>query len=256
MRSILVVIFSIFIVLPSFGKCGHALVVYPESIEIDLNGKIILEGSGYGHYCEIFDKLDSTYPIFIQSGEHKVRLIKEEVIKGQFLWSQAVFKMEEELIDGRVYELFVRNLSLEDHNFLNLTRRYGNGKRGMIKWQAKTSPNSKKTTSLNTIKHQESKVIQYGCGPSVETVFKLSTSNKNLQYLIAEILDENTGKTFKYYIIPENVFLTVGHGMCAGPFRFKNNNSYKIRFGTKNEQDDIEWLDWRNCPNPWNSTND
>ncbi|WP_235299822.1 hypothetical protein [Portibacter marinus] len=256
MKSILLIVFSIFILQPLFGKCGSALVVYPEITELDINGKIIFEGLGHGNYFEIFEKLDSNYSIYIRSGEHKVRLIKEELVKGQFLWTQVVFKLEEELIEGRVYELFVKNLSLEDHRFLNLTRRYANGKRGIIKWQAKKSPNSDKVESLNKIKDHQLKVIHYGCGPSVETVFKLSTPNKNPQYLIVEISEVNTGRTFKYYIIPKDNLLTVGHGMCSGPFRFKHNNSYKIRFGTKNEEDDIEWLDWRNCPNPWNFEKD
>ena len=256
MRIIIILVISTFIVQPSFGRCGSALVVYPEGMELDLNEKIIMEGLGFGEYYEIFRKLDSIYPIYIQSGEHKIKLIKEDVIRGQFRWSQAIFRLDDKLIEGRVYELKVQNLSLKDHKFLNLTKRYSDGKFGKIKWLATQSSTPKPSLDLSKIIVHESKVIQYGCGPSVQTTFNLPSTKNYPDFILTEILEENTGKTFKFHLSQSENLITVGHDMCSGPYKFKNENSYKIRFGTTNKKNEVEWKEWMNCPNPWNNEND
>jgi len=256
MRALIILIISIFITSPSFGKCGSAVVVYPEGIELDIQGKVIIEGFGYGDYFEVLKKLDSTYPIFVQSGEHKVRLIKEEVIKGQFWWCQAIFRLDEELIEGRVYELRVQNLSLEHHKSFNLKKMHSNGKFGKIKWLATKVPNQNQSLDFSKLTLHESKVILYGCGPSVQTTYMLPTANKNHNFVLTEIMEENTGKTFKYYLSLKENLLIVGHGMCSGAYKFKQDKSYKIRFGTTNKKDGIDWIAWKNCPNPWDYENE
>jgi len=253
MKYISILILILGFAVTSFGKCGGGIAVFPESETISENGHIIIEAYGWGKSHELLEQLSSKYPIYLNSIDGKINLIKSDYKKGQKSWSQVLLVPEKELEEGLVYQLVVEKLLPDDQIYLNLNKLHRNGKISKAWWKAKKNEEPTNQDDLTDLIEKSSEVVEYGCGPSVETTFRVLPDDMNGSIVLAQIQEKETGRESEFYLIIRNKELKIGHDMSSGPYVFRKNNTYQIRVKSNytDKRDDSQ--EWMSCSNPWDN---
>src|SRR5690606_39320729 len=110
----------------------------------------------------------------------------------------------------------------------------------MTKWNSGKNENERvywKTTDkkyaelLNPelkVAFEKTEVVLFGCGPSSNAIFNVKNQSNSEVWYKTEVIDLATNKKTIYYIRGWDGKLQVGHGMCAGAFKFSEKGKYKV----------------------------
>ncbi len=239
----------------SYGKLdarcfSGQLNIFPGSIEIQPNSCLLIEG--YGNQQKFVESLNDDMPFLLESNSgEQIELNLIEYNQGGFRVNQSILRPDKNLIPGDQYTLKFKNP--EDLDSIPYSLQSDEPPRS---WTAQTG------TSPTPIKLMiEPKFIQaeskfFGCGPDATAEFEFITDSNNSTLVKTEVMNITDGTTQRYFIKSTNKdTLIVGHGMCAGAFRFKPNHEYQARFSIMNDcntQQD-NWTDWVEFDNPFDA---
>ena len=252
MKTTLLIILITFTSLPIFADCdGDGLWALPRSGSIKQNSKFVL--TGYFRSQRIVTSLNKKYPIYLESDQHKVKLIVKNTYKGMFELTQAILYPEEKLIAGKTYVLKIDNLD-QFENSLLFRRNAKIDQKEPIAWTIEEGTDNQNPLFLSPPELVDKRTIHYGCGPEVYADFKIKVTDESELLFQTEFVDIKSGNSTIYVLnLDDTETLSVGHGMCAGAFEYKENGQYKVRFllmdicGNNNN----EWTSWIKFDSPY-----
>jgi len=227
MKQTLLILLFISLSLDSLAYCvGAAIDFWPSKQKIKQNSIIII--NTYGGSQKIIRRLNKRYPIYLQSGNHKVKLVVQNIYKGEFRITQAILRLEKKLDPNKEYQLFIDNLpekyyqlgdfdeTTKEHYFARWT--VNEGEDNLVpKWTVKPIETSKRYT-------------RYGCGPDSYVDFKFHADDKSSFVIIVKVKNLFTKRKTEYLLEPSDSTLSVGHGMCSGAFLFRHGNNFEVTF--------------------------
>lgn len=227
MKQTILILVLILLTMNTFADCaGSGIYFWPSGQTIKQNSIIVIDG--YAESQKVIIGLNKKYPIYLKSGNKKIKLSVKEILVGEFYLTQAVLTINEKLEAGKDYELFIDNLpdhkrSLRKWN--TETREYEK-----VKWKVIEGIDTDKATWKTEPTETKKTLVYYGCGPATFVHFSFKIEDKS-EYLIKTIVtNKKTNKTTSYYLEPSDTILKVGHGMCSGAFIFKDGDNYEVSF--------------------------
>ncbi len=205
---------------------------YPNGQTLSSQGIMVIEG--YGQASQVVSQFNTTYPIYLQSAKHKVKLTIKETNKG-YGTLQVVLVPAEPLKVGEKYTLVIEKYmpQAEHHTFTK--HNYSTQKYEPPTWEI---TNTVQNTLSWAKKPTETKkhYVEFGCGPSRSVAFSFEVKG-SADYLVRVTLTNTAKKTKStYYILPENTqnvavqALSIGHSMCSGEFAFGQEVDYTATF--------------------------
>ena len=226
MRQILTSIFGLFWTASLYADCsGNGLYVFPSGHTIRQNSIIVLDA--YAHTQSIIAELNKRHPIYLKSGDRKVKLIVKEICVGQFELTQAILTPEKQLEPGLEYELFIDSLpkseSLKRYN--DKTKQYE-----PIKYTVVAGIDTDTPVLTSTPKEINKSYALFGCGPAMSVDFDFPVKDSSEVIIKTTVKNLKSGVETTYYIQAENNQISVGHGMCSGAFTYDESNDYEIEF--------------------------
>jgi len=222
MKGFLLFIIGLFSVMSSYAKCGNnGLYVFPKGKNIKQNSIFILEG--YADSQGVITKLNKEYPIYLQSGDKKVKLEVVETHKGQFELTQAILKPETELEAGLEYTLYIGG----DEHIQNVLTRYNSLP---ITYTVLPEKDLTVPEVVGQSKVLRKEYIIAGCGPESFVAFSNPAKDDSELLVKTTVKSLNTGKKTTYYLQPTTDKIEVGFGMCSGAFRFNDGDNYEVEF--------------------------
>lgn len=227
MKNILIVISLLLVTINSFADCaGSGIYFWPQTPTIKQNSIIVIEG--YAGSQNIILKLNSDYPIYLKSGESKIKLNVKETCVGQFLLTQAILVPEEKLQAGLEYQLMIDNLDgNEPLTQWNITT----NKHEPIKWKVEEGTDTEKPTWTKKPDEQKKSYTPFGCGPAVNVHFNFAVYDESPVLLRTTVTNVKTGTKTTYYLdVSNGTEVLIGHDMCSGPFKFDEGKQYEISF--------------------------
>lgn len=211
------------------ADCGYSgFNAFPAQREIHTNSIFMLEGIGFNQ--KIITQLNKEYPIYLQSDFEQVSLIIEEIFEGEYGLKQAILKPERRLTLGTNYYLKIDNLSENEERGLNRSWNNYSKKFERIFWKVNMGENCTIPIWKKGPQLVEKEYIAYGCGPAINAIFELKTTQKEETLIKTELWDLTTNQKTVYYLTTWESKLYVGHGMCEGAFYLKVDQPYKVRF--------------------------
>lgn len=227
----------------SFADCaGSGVYFWPQTPTIKQNSIIVIEC--YANSQPIISKLNSTYPIFLKSGDSKIKLNVQEICVGQFLLTQAILVPEETLVAGLEYQLIIENMTdgeaLKQWNSTS-------AKYDLIKWKVESGTDNVKPTWTKKPDEEKKSYVLFGCGPGKNVGFNFAIYDESPVLLKASVTHSKTGKKTSYYLnVSSTTKVMVGHDMCSGAFIYNDGEEYEVSF-------DI--LDFSGNSTPWTYDN-
>ncbi len=234
-----------------YADCSvYGLNVFPKTETINKNSFFVLEG--YARTQEIITLLNSKYPVYLESKNHRVNLSIKRLNIGMFNLTQAILTTEEDLIPDVVYFLRIDNLGKLEERLLTIWNSELQ-KSLPISWKIDNEKDSIPPKLIENPIQINSSNIKYGCGPAIFSDFKIITEDQSEIIIKTELVNLYNGESTTYFLtINDSNIVRVGHGMCSGAFTFERNIKYKVRFslidicGNENEQ----WTSWINFDSP------
>jgi hypothetical protein len=209
----------VFVSTPVLGKCkSWDAWAWPPAGKIPPDCHILVEGSGA--YERVVATSESRKPR-LKSEEHEVELELVEHYIGDKQVAQVLLRPKEKLKNGKIYWLTINGI---DEGFTYYDEK---GKEKRQEWIVTEPSDNDRPIWMAEPKVVDSRRIQYGCGPSVEVdlAIKIAKSEPIMALVELHLAGLDTSK--RVYIIPVNKdIVTIGHGMCSGPFVFLNGKAY------------------------------
>ena len=250
MRKTILLLLLTFGIKTAFSDCAmRAMYFFPETKEIGLNSKFIIQGYAYSQKTINSFKNRKVY-LKSESGE-LIELNLEEFYTGQMQLTQAIFCATSELKPNTKYFL---NYSDQTENEGREMKKYNREKKVSEKvyWKTTDKKELKPLNSNLNIEFENTEVIHYGCGPSANAIFDVKNKAESEIWYKTEVLDLSTNNKKVFYIKEWNGKLNVGHGMCAGAFTYKNKGKYKVRFTPMNiDGESLKTTDWMTFESPF-----
>ena len=250
MKKIILLLWLTFGIQSAFAECAmSAMYFFPETKEISLNSKFIIQGYAYSQKTIISFKNRKVY-LESENGE-LIELYLEEFFTGQMQLTQAIFCPTSELKPNTKY--FLKYLEQTENEEREM-KQYNQEKKIREKVYWKTT-DKKELETLNSnlnVEFEKTEVIHYGCGPSANAIFDVKNKPESEIWYKTEVIDLSTTNKKIFYIKEWNGKLNVGHGMCAGAFTYKNNGQYKVRFTPLNtDGKSLKTTDWTTFESPF-----
>lgn len=211
-----------------FADCaGSAMQFFPGPKNTSPDSRFIIEGYGYSQ--QIVKDLEK-HPIYLESDSGEMVLLELcEILPGGMEVTQAILQPVNPLQPNTTYYLEYPNLKTQQKN--EMTRRNPEtGENEKVYWTTSSSAIPKTAASNIRIRHDKNEYHEYGCGPSAYAVFEVSGTLDGETWFKTEVTELSTGQKTAYYLMPAEGKLYVGHGMCGGPFTFKNSGKYQVCF--------------------------
>jgi len=240
----------------SADYAGGGISIWPSGKFLNQNSIFVIDG--YAASQDMVKKLAKKYPIYLKSGEKKVKLNVTEILIGEFYLTQVVLSANEKLEVGKVYEIYIDNLP----DFEKL----------LTKWNPKTSMHEKinwtVTEGSDTVvpkwtqkpKEVNKTFALYGCGPEKFVNFAFKVEEQSEFLIKTTVSSKETKKQTSFYLKPSNALLKVGHGMCSGAFLYDQGNEYEVTFEIMDASGNFtSWIDEKivfTKPNSENSSNE
>jgi hypothetical protein len=209
---------SLFAVQIGYAKCFSSRIdVVFSTTQLNKNSIFLLEF--FGESRDIIPGLNTKYPVYLESKQHKIPLIVTETLKGEFAVTQVLFKADGVLEPGKNYELYIGNLP--EHR---------SAPRSAV-FNFSISPMADTIRPLfDQVPVEINRSIDYlGCGPARWIYFRLSYRDQSPTLVKTKVKDRITGKTTEWYVPVKNGIVKIGHGMCSGGFYFEG-NQFSISF--------------------------
>jgi hypothetical protein len=249
--------FIIYIIFPlfftdCFADCGdRGMRFLPLKKEISLNSIFIIEG--YLN-SQVTVKSFKNRNVFLKSeNEILITLNLIEILESKYV-SQAVFKANQVLLPNTKYELFIPNLTEMEKIEMSEYNSFSK-KNEPIHWQTTNLFEQNGIDSSLKIVYNKNEVKSYGCGNSVKSVFDVRCNDNSEMFFKTELIEITTGeKTIMYLTKEDDGKIYVGKGMCGGPFIYKVNNKYKVRFvPTNTDGKTLEKTEWFEFKSPYDT---
>ncbi len=257
MKSIIFILSFILCTTNASADCaGGGISIWPSGKFLNQNSIIVIDG--YASSQDLVKMLAKKYPIYLKSGESKVKLNVTEILIGEFYLTQVVLATNEKLEIGKVYEIYIDNLP----DFEEL----------LIKWNPKTSIHEKinwiVTEGSDTVvpkwtqkpKEVNKTLVEYGCGPEKFVNFAIKVEEQSEFLIKTTVTSKKTKKQTSFYLEPSSALLKVGHDMCSGAFLFDQGNKYEVTFDIMDASGNFtSWIDEKivfTKPDTENSSND
>lgn len=251
---------SLIIFCPLIGKtdCGSwYLNTFPSSQEIHKNSIFLLEE--YSGHKFILQAFSYKTKIYLQADNHYISLKVVDSCKGMFDLFQVILKPDEELHKGSKYYLKIEGLKNCEKAFIPTKWNSETFQKERIYWTVTKNSNFEKPQWSKPPRYKNPDIQYYGCGPAVNSIFNFEAQSKSSIFIKTEFYDITQDKVFSFYlsICEDGLYckreiLEVGHGMCAGAFKYLEKHQYKIRFKlidmSGNETN--KWTNWVNVKNP------
>jgi hypothetical protein len=226
MKTILTIILAVFSIVNLNASCSwNDLSVFPTGKNIKKNSIFIIDG--YGASQEVIKGLNKKYPVYLVSGNLKIKLKVKEVLVGQFHLTQAVLVPETILTVGIEYTLVINKLP----KFESL----GNWNSELQKseplvYKVVEGIDTIKPTFSSAPKEIKKSLIYLGCGPSIHVVFDCEVIDSSEYLVKATVKNIKTSIETSYYVESDKGTIKIGHGMCSGAFDFDESDNYEIEF--------------------------
>lgn len=234
----------------AFAECSmSAMYFFPETKEIGLNSKFIIQGYAFSQKTIKSFKNRKVY-LESENGE-LIELNLQEFYTGQMQLTQAIFCPTSELRPNTKYFL---KYSDQTENEGREMKQYNREKkeREKVYWKTTDKKGLKILNSNLKVEFEKTEVIQYGCGPSANAIFDVKNKSESEIWYKTEVVDLSTNNKKVFYIKEWNGKLNVGHGMCAGAFTYKNKGKYKVRFAPMNtDGKSLKTTDWKTFESPF-----
>lgn len=234
----------------AFAECDmSAMYFFPETKEISLNSKFIIQGYAFSQKTISSFKSRKVY-LETESGE-LIELNLEESYTGQMKLNQAIFCPTSELKPNTKYFL---KYSDQTENEAWEMKQYNREKkiREKVYW---ITTDKKELETLNanlSIEFEKTEVIHYGCGPSANAIFDVKNKSESEIWYKTEVVALNTNDQKVFYIKEWKGKLNIGHGMCAGAFTYRDKGKYKVRFTPMNtDGKSLKTTDWTTFESPF-----
>jgi len=226
MKNIFLLFIGLFYTVNSFADCrGEGLYIFPSGKTIKQNSVFVLDG--YARSQDVILGLNKKYPIYLESGEQKVKLFVKETFVGQFELTQAILTLEKPLEAGLEYTLVIDNLpkteSLDRYN--PKTNIYE-----LIKFTVESGVDIEKPVITSSPKLIDKSYAQYGCGPAMSVNFSFPVKDNSEIIIKTVVKNIKSGIETTYCIVHQNKQIEVGHGMCSGAFIYGEGNEYEVAF--------------------------
>lgn len=238
------------------ADCGIGLRIYPEREIISPNTNFIIENHSYNPISEILRELDKVYPIYLESENQKIRLIKKSILEDRMGFIQAIFYPECELIAGERYSLKIENVESRAKDFFENKTRYdfNKGKMNTAKnWLVSNKNDFEPPIVKQSPEYLENKINYYGCGTAINAIFECDINDESEILFLTEFHEIETGKVIRYFVKPHEGKLYIGIGMCGGAFIYQREFNYKVRFKVFdiNGNTDSDWTEEIVFENPF-----
>ncbi len=229
MKKLILILLLLLEVDLTFGICAYeGFEYYPKTKEISLNPMFIIQGYDYSQKVILSFKNQKVY-LLSENGEEVV-LNLQEILKGDYYLTQAIFKPAKELKSNTKYYLKYESL-IKDSTRWNSDMR---DEWENLYWQ---TADKKTVPPLNPnleITFKETEYQEYGCGDASWAIFNLKNTWKEEIWCKTELIDKETNVKTVFYISAEKDKIRVGNDMCSGAFNFVPKRKYKVRFTPMN----------------------
>ncbi|CAM1370773.1 hypothetical protein [Tenacibaculum xiamenense] len=250
MKRNILLLFLIFGVKSLFAECSMSgMVFYPEQKEISLNSMFIIQG-----YADSQKTINSfkERTIYLESENGElIKLNLQEILIGQMNLTQAIFRPSKKLKPNTTYFL---KYSEPTENEVREMKQFNREKkvREKVFWRTTKKSQFKSLNSNLNIVFEKTQVIQYGCGPSSNAIFKVKNKPESEVWYKTEVVDLSDNSKKVFYIKEWNGRLNVGHGMCSGAFTYRNKGKYKVRFTPMNtDGKSLKTTQWKTFKSPY-----
>lgn len=216
-----------------------ALSVFPTGGKIMKNSVFLIEG--YADSRSVIEGLNSKYPIYLESGDKKVRLVVKETHYGQFWVEQALLVPETELEAGLTYTLVIDNLPVYEQ---------------LGDYDYQLEKNLPHTYTILDAKDTEMPVVSaapketgksyatFGCGPAMYVNFDVPATDASPILVRTTVKNLLSGEQTTYYLPATDNAISIGHNMCYGAFTFKQD-------GGDNYEAEFSFMDISGNLRPW-----
>lgn len=212
----------LFTTTPVLGKCAsRSARVWPPAGRIPPDCHILVEG--YGDYKDVVATAESRTPRLISEG-HEVDLELVEHYIGDMKVAQVLLRPMEKLRNGNKYWLTIEGIE-EGFTYYD---GYGNNRRRKRQEWLVADPSDKDSP----VWRAEPEIVnsrrkEYGCGPAVEVDLSIKMAKRKPVMALVQLYPAGFNTQKSIYIIPvEKGKVTIGHGMCSGPFIFTKGVAY------------------------------
>jgi hypothetical protein len=224
-RQLFAFIALIFLSQSASAKCGPGgISVLSSRKTLTKNGIVILEFSA--HAQEYVPGIGKKHLVYLRSGNASVLLQPVEVLKGEMLVTEIVFRPTCDLIEGDVYELQIdglpKGVRVQDYNYE--TNKFEPNTFTII-----AGNNSPSLAFITTPLETKRSMDVFGCGPARYVHFRIS-ADTTIEYVRANVSNAITGKTTTYIVAVKNGEAIIGHGMCTGAFHFDDSEKFTVSF--------------------------
>ena len=250
MKKITLLLLLIFGIKTAFADCSSSgMYFYPETKEISLNSKFIIEGYAFSQKT-INSFKNRTIYLESENGE-LIELNLQEILKGQMELTQAIFCPVSELKPNTTYFLkYSDQTENEEREMMQYNRE--KKEREKVYWKTTDKKTLETLNSNLNIEFENTEVVHYGCGPSANAIFNVKNKSESEIWFKTEVVDLGTNDKKIYYIKEWNGKLNVGHGMCSGAFIYNNKGKYKVRFTPMNtDGKSLKTTDWKTFESPF-----
>jgi hypothetical protein len=215
--------------LTGYAECGEgSLEFWPVTATIRQNPVIVIDGNGSYGRC-ITSGLGTYYRVFLQSGDEKINLQVQETLTGHYDRMQVVLKPKKGLTDGQEYELIIEIVNPVDSTSRYCTEWLAGSKRP--KWKVVAGMDTEAPRWISKPIFKDEYFEKMGCGNTVYANFKFAAADSSTYLVKASIKSLQSGNITTCLLRPQNNTISIGHGMCCGPFAFADGKDYEVTFG-------------------------
>ncbi|RZS91869.1 hypothetical protein [Aquimarina brevivitae] len=213
---------------------------YPTQKEISLNPMFIIQG--YAESQKTVNSFENRKVYLVSETGDRIQLRLQEMFKGQFQLTQAIFYTTSSLEPNTTYFLTYENQT--EAETIEMIKYYDN-KEEKVYWTTSDQHHVDPLTNSLSIAFEKTEVFQYGCGPEAYASFAITNKPKAEIWYKTEVKEVGATTTSLYYITPWFEKLHVGHDMCSGAFTFTPTATYKVRFTPMNiDGKSLPTTDW------------
>lgn len=222
--------------------------VHPSKQELPRNAHFIV--SGYGMARGVIDSLGDEYPVYLEGDGHQVGLRVKERNKGYNI-DQAFLTPAGNLRAGERYRLRIPDLGEREATFL-MYHSYEEKERVWPEWEVREEKDLEAPEWEAEPELLETRYEPLGCGPAVNTVFRIEAEDPSGIWVRVELKRVESGVADHHILALRDGDLVVGHGMCSGEFSYQKGGEYQARFKLLDRcgNEGKEWSEWIRFDSP------
>lgn len=227
MRRKIFLLLSVILLIPWVGiaKCGAgSIYVYNKYPVYNNKGNIIVEF--YDSHQYIAHGLNKRHPVYLKSNGRKIPVSIIAVFAGDFGVTQAILQADTSLLTTEQYVVQIDDIN----NKAFPPKRLNEAPKNWTSQPIRVTAAAPHYTGSFAITETKKTYEQYGCGPAAWVHFNVAMQDSIFLWAKTVVKDLAT-QTITTYVLPvENGTISVGHGMCAGAFKFISKGSYEVKF--------------------------